>query len=146
MSLETIQAKMELRELVDAYATLTDEKRISDQMRLFTPNTQFKVYFGDQLVSDVTGTTQLEEEFKGHVSLVKHYFSMNGQHVVNVDGDTATGVVFSQIKMVRDKEGIEVITDYSVQYHDVYVRLNEKWFIKERTSKYIIIEARSLQG
>ncbi|SFF46966.1 SnoaL-like domain-containing protein [Paenibacillus algorifonticola] len=147
MSLETIQAKLELRELVDAYATLTDEKRISDQMLLFTPDTQFKVYMSDQLVANVSGTAQLEEEFNGHVSLVKRYFSLNGQHVVNVDGDTATGVVFSHIKMLRDgEEGTEVLTDYSVQYHDVYVRQNEKWLIKERTSKYIFVEAKVLQS
>ncbi|KQN97156.1 nuclear transport factor 2 family protein [Paenibacillus algorifonticola] len=147
MSLETLQAKLELRELVDAYATLTDEKRISDQMLLFTPDTQFKIYMSDQLVSNVSGTAQLEEEFNGHVSLVKRYFSLNGQHVVNVDGDTATGVVFSHIKMLRDgEEGTEVLTDYSVQYHDVYVRQNEKWLIKERTSKYIFVEAKVLQS
>ncbi|MNC54599.1 hypothetical protein D3C75_1040900 [compost metagenome] len=146
MSLETLQAKSELRELVDAYAALTDAKRISDQMLLFTPDTSFKVYFGDHLVSEVTGTKQLEEEFNGHVASVKRYFSTNAQHIVKLDGDTATGVVFSQMKMVRDEEGKEVITDYSVQYHDVYVRQNEKWLIKERTSIYIIVEARPLQG
>jgi hypothetical protein len=147
MSLEIIQTKIELRELVDAYATLTDEKSISDQMRLFTTDIRFKVYFGDQLVSDISGTTQLEEEFNGHVSHVKRYFSFNGQHVVNVNGDDATGVVYSQIKMVRhDEEGKEVLTDYSVQYHDVYIRHNGKWFIQERISKYIIVEARALQG
>ncbi|MCW3790065.1 nuclear transport factor 2 family protein [Paenibacillus sp. LS1] len=144
MSLEILQAKSELRDLVDSYATLTDAKKIADQMLLFTPDTRFKVYFGDQLMSEVTGTKQLEEEFNGHVALVKRYFTTNAQHVVNVEGDTATGVVFSQIKMVRDEDGKEILTDYSVQYHDVYVRQGEKWLIQERTSQYIIIEARPL--
>ncbi|WP_254438562.1 nuclear transport factor 2 family protein [Paenibacillus sp. DCT19] len=105
MSLEILQAKSELRDLIDSYATLTDAKKVSEQMLLFTPDTRFKVYFGDQLVSDVTGTKQLEEEFNGHVALVKRYFTANAQHVVQVDGDSATGVVFSQMKMVRDEEG-----------------------------------------
>ncbi|AIQ52930.1 nuclear transport factor 2 family protein [Paenibacillus sp. FSL R7-0331] len=142
MSLQTIQAKMDLKELVDMYAILTDEKRISDQMLLFTPDAKFKVYMGEQLVSDVTGTVQLEQDFNGHVGFVKRYFSMNGQHVVSVEGDNATGILFSQMKMLRDEEGREVITDYSVQYNDVYVRQNEKWLIKERTSKYIFIQAK----
>ncbi len=147
MSQEMIQAKIELRELVDAYATLTDEKKVSEQMHLFTPDARFKVYIGDQLVSNVIGTEKLEEEFNGHVSLVKRYFSINGQHAVKVNGDLATGVVFSHIKMVRNnEEGQEVLTDYSVQYHDVYIRQDEKWLIQERISNYIIIEARILQG
>ncbi|WP_138751333.1 nuclear transport factor 2 family protein [Paenibacillus sinopodophylli] len=146
MSLETLKAKLELKELVDSYATLTDAKKVSEQMLVFTSDASFKVYFGDHMVSNVTGTEQLEQEFNGHVALVKRYFSTNAQHNVKVDGDTATGVVFSQIKMVRDEEGIEMITDYSVQYHDVYVRQNGKWLIKERASHYIIVEARPLKG
>ncbi|WP_258171238.1 nuclear transport factor 2 family protein [Paenibacillus sp. R14(2021)] len=146
MSLEVLQAKIELRELVDAYANLTDEKNITDQMLLFTPDTRFKVYMGSQLVSDVIGTKQLEEEFTGHASIVKRYFSINGQHVVKVDGDTARGVVHSQIKMVREEDGKEVITDYSVKYDDTYVCQNGTWLIKERASHYIIIEARKLHG
>ncbi|MDF9839463.1 MULTISPECIES: hypothetical protein [unclassified Paenibacillus] len=82
MSLQTIQAKMDLKELVDANATQTDEKRISDQMPLFTPDEKFKIYMGEQLVSDVTRTAQLEKDFNGHVGIVKSCFSLNGQHVV----------------------------------------------------------------
>ncbi|UPK42667.1 nuclear transport factor 2 family protein [Paenibacillus pabuli] len=147
MSIETMQAKLELRELVDSYAILTDTKKISEQMQLFTPDTRFSVYIGEHRVSETNGTEKLEEEFNEHVSVVKRYFTTNAQHVVELNGDTATGVVFSQMKMVRDNEdGGEVITDYSVQYHDVYVRLNGRWLIKERSSHYIIIESRLLQS
>lgn len=50
------------------------------------------------------------------------------------------------MKMVREEEGKEVISDYSVKYVDTYVRPNGTWLIKERASHYIIIEARTLQG
>jgi len=146
MSLEILQAKLELRELVDAFSNLGDERKISEQMLLFTPDTRYKVYFGGQLVSDVSGTKQLEEEFTGHASIVKRYFSINAQHVVKVEGDTATGVSYSQMKMVREEEGKEVITDYSVKYDDLYVHQNGTWLIKERTAHFSIIEARTLQG
>jgi hypothetical protein len=146
MTLEILQAKVELRELVDAFSNLGDEKKISEQMLLFTPDTRYKVYFGGQLVSDVSGTKQLEEDFTNHASLVKRYFSLNGQHVVKVDGDTATGVSYSQMKMVRDEEGKEVITDYSVKFDDEYVRQNGTWLIKERTCHFTIIDTRTLQG
>ncbi|EHS59617.1 nuclear transport factor 2 family protein [Paenibacillus sp. Aloe-11] len=146
MSLEVLQAKSELRELVDAFSNLGDEKKIPEQMLLFTPDGRYKVYFGDQLVSDISGTKQLAEEYTGHASLVKRYFSLNGQHNVKVDGDTATGISYSQLKMVRDEDGKEVITDYSVRYDDEYVRQNGTWLIKVRVAHFIIIEARTLQG
>ncbi|MBU3155779.1 nuclear transport factor 2 family protein [Clostridium estertheticum] len=146
MSLEILQAKLELRELVDAYSNLGDEKKLSEQMHLLTPDHRYMVYMGDQLVSDVSGTKQLLEEFTGHASFVKRYFSINAQHIVKVDGDTATGVAYSQLKMVREEDGKEIITDYSVKYDDTYVRQNGNWLIKTRIAHFIIIDVRTLQG
>ena len=144
MTLETLTIKEELRDLIDAYAYLGDEKKIAEQMDLFTPDAIYKVYMGGFLVANVSGTESLEKEFNGHASLVKTYFTMNGQHTVKIDGETATGVSFSQLKMVREVEGKDILTDYSVKYDDKYVRQNGKWFIKERTGYFLIIEARPI--
>lgn len=144
MTLETLKIKEELRDLIDTYAYLGDEKKISEQMGLFTPDVIYKAYMGDFLAANVSGTESLEKEFNGHASLVKTYFTMNGQHTVKIDGETATGVSFSQLKMVREVEGKDILTDYSVKYDDKYVCKNGKWFIKERTGYFLIIEARPI--
>lgn len=146
MLLEILQVKLELRELVDAYSNLGDEKQIEKQMNLLTPDHRYIVYLGDTAVSDISGTEQLLEEFRGHAALVKRYFSINAQHTVEVNGDTATGIAYSQLKMVRDQDGREVITDYSVKYDDTYVHQNGTWLIKSRIAHFIIIETRTLQG
>jgi ketosteroid isomerase-like protein len=146
MTLEILQAKDELRNLIDAYATLSDEKKIAEVMGLFTPDTVYTVYMNGTQVARTDGTASMEKEFNGHAALVKAYFTLNGQHTVNVTGDTATGVSYSQIKMTRASEGADILTDYSVQYHDTYVRQAGKWLIKERIGHFIIIEARPLPG
>jgi hypothetical protein len=146
MTPEILRTKEELRNLIDAYAYLGDERKISEQMGLFTTDTVYKAYMGDFLAANVSGTENLEKEFNGHASLVKTYFTMNGQHTVKIDGDTATGVSFSQIKMIRESEGKNTITDYSVKYDDKYVCQNGKWLIKERTGYFIIVEARPLNN
>ena len=146
MTLEILKTKEELRNLIDAYAYLGDEKKISEQMGLFTPDAVYKVYMNDFLAANVSGTETLEKEFNGHASLVKTYFTLNGQHTVQIDGDTATGVSFSQIKMIRESEGKNILTDYSVKYDDKYVHQNGKWLIKERTGYFIIVEARPLHN
>lgn len=69
-----------------------------------------------------------------------HRFTLNGQHTVEIDGDTATGTSFSQIKMIREVEGKDILTDYSVKYDDKYVRQNGKWLIKDRIGYFIIVE------
>lgn len=142
MTTEIFKIKAELRNLIDVYATLGDEKKISEQMQLFTPDASYKVYIGDFLAADVTGRGNLEKEFNGHASLVKKYFTLNGQHIVEIEGDTARGASFSQIKMVRETDGKENITDYSVKYEDQYVFQNDRWLIKERAAYFIIVETR----
>jgi hypothetical protein len=46
--------------------------------------------------------------------------------------------------MIREADGKNVLTDYSVKYDDYYVKQNEKWFIKDRDAHFLIIEARSI--
>lgn len=143
---EILDTQQELRNLVDAYAYLSDEKKISEVMGLFTPDALYQVYMNNAMVANVSGTESLEKEFNGHAALVKTYFTMNGQHTVKIDGDTATGISFSQIKMVRETDGKDNITDYSVRYDDKYIYQNGKWLIKERTGHFIIIEVRALNN
>ncbi|HWV71420.1 MAG TPA: nuclear transport factor 2 family protein [Pseudosphingobacterium sp.] len=144
MSLEILKTKQELRDLIDAYAYLGDDKKIAEQMKLFTPDATYKVYMNGVELANTTGTDTLEKEFSGHAAEVKTYFTLNGQHTVKIDGDTATGVSFSQLKMVREKDGKANITDYSVKYEDTYVRQDGKWLIKARIGHFLIIEARTL--
>ena len=65
---------------------------------------------------------------------------------MKIDGDTATGVSFSQIKMIRDVKGKDIISDYSVKYDDNYVCKNGKWLITECVGYFIIVEARKLNN
>lgn len=146
MTLEILKSKEELRDLVDAYALLGDEKKIAEVMNLFTPDALYKVYMGGALIATTNGTRALEKDFTGHAAEVKTYFTLNGQHTVKIDGDVATGVSFSQIKMIREPEGKKVLTDYSVRYDDAYARENGKWLIKERTGHFVIIESRVLDN
>lgn len=64
------------------------------------------------------------ESFKDIAALVKRYFSVNGQHIVQVDGDNATGVAYTKLTVVREQDGKEIITDYNTKYEDTYVRQN----------------------
>jgi hypothetical protein len=144
MTLEFLKVKEELRNLIDAYASLGDEKKISEQMGLFTSDATYTVYMNGQQVVKTSGTEVLEKEFNGHASQVKNYFTLNGQHTVEIGNDTANGVSFSQIKMIREIEGKDILTDYSVRYEDSYVIQNGKWLIKERIGYFVMIEARTL--
>lgn len=144
MSLELLQTKAKLKELVDIFANLADEKKIPEQMFLFTPDTEVKVYFNGALGIDVKGTTTLEETFSNFTANVKRSYHLNGQHVVNVTGDTATGVLYGVAKLVTEEDGKEILTEHSIIYNDTYVLENGKWLIKSRHSNFTISKVTEL--
>ncbi|MBN9326198.1 MAG: nuclear transport factor 2 family protein, partial [Cellulomonas sp.] len=71
---------------------------------------------------------------------------MNGQQVVQIAGDTATGIAYCQVKLVSDEGDKEVIVDSSIRYDDEYVRQNGRWLIKTRISHFSINDKRTLQS
>jgi hypothetical protein len=144
MTLEILKTKEDLRNLIDDYAYLGDEKKIAEQMELFTSDLSYKVFMGGALVADVSGRETMERDFNLHSSEVKTYFTLNGQHTVKINDKTASGVSYSQIKMIREIEGKDVLTDYSVKYEDYYVKINEKWLIKDRIAYFVIVKSNNL--
>ncbi|MCT9075210.1 nuclear transport factor 2 family protein [Streptomyces fulvoviolaceus] len=128
MSLQDLEAKSELKQLVDTFSNLGDEKRIKDQMSLF----------------DISGVEQLEETFSGFIANVTRLFHMNGQQVVDIDGDSATGISYCQVKLVTEEDGKEFITDSSIRYNDEYVQRDGRWLIKTRISHFLINDKRPL--
>lgn len=144
MTLEILKTKEDLRNLIDDYAYLGDEKKISEMMDLFTSDLTYKVFLNGNLISSVSGREDMEKSFTGHANEVKTYFTLNAQHTVKIDGEIATGISFSQLKMVREVEGKNILTDYSVKYEDFYVNKNGKWFIKDRVAYFLIIESKAL--
>lgn len=93
--LDTLKIKKDLRKLIDDYAYLSDEKKIAEVMQLFTKDATYTVCMNGVVVSQTAGTDKLENEFNGHASLVKTYFTLNGQHTVNISGSTARNFIFS---------------------------------------------------
>lgn len=115
-------------------------------MPLFTADTKVQVFMGDTLLFDISGTQQLEETFTAFTAKVKRSYHMNGQHVVQVNGDTAAGVAYCQVKLVSDEDGKEVVMDSSIRYDDEYVRQGGRWLIKTRISHFSVNDKRALES
>ncbi|RZJ69229.1 nuclear transport factor 2 family protein [Flavobacterium sp.] len=146
MTLEILKTKEELRNLIDAYAYLGDDWKIANVMQLFVPEATYTVFMNGVQIAQTTGTDNLEKEFSAHASAVKSYFTLNGQHTVEIDGEKASGISYAQLKMVRETQDGLVLSDYSVRYEDNYVRRDGKWLIAERIGHFLIVESRKLQA
>ena len=101
---------------------------------------------GEELLVDLSGIHQVEEAFAAFSADVKRSFHLNGQHVVEIDGDAATGIAYCQVRHVSDEDGHEVVTDSSVRYDDEYVRRDGRWRISSRIAHFSVIDKRTLQS
>ena len=136
MTMEELQAKSEISELVGKFSNL--EVNVPAQMALFTKDTHVQVYMGETKAFDIHGVEELEKVFSQFTVAVKRSHHMNGQHVIKVNGDTATGILYCRAALVTEEDGKEVITDHCIFYEDVYEKQDGKWLIKARTSHFVI--------
>ena len=136
MTLEEMQARMEIQDLVGTFSNL--EVDVPPQMKLFTKDTHVQVYMGEKLAFDIHGVEELEKVFSQFTAAVKRSHHMNGQHVIKVDGDNATGILYCRAALVTEEDGKEFISDNFIWYEDTYKKVNGKWLIAARTSHFII--------
>ncbi len=136
MTLEEMQAKMEIQELVGKFSNL--EINVPAQMALFTKDTRVKVFMGETLAFDIHGVEELEKIFSQFTAAVRRSHHMNGQHVIKVDGDKAEGVLYCRAALVTEENGKEFISDNFIWYEDKYAKVDGKWLIAARTSHFII--------
>ncbi len=136
MALEELQAKSEISELVGKFSNL--EVDVPAQMALFTKDTHVQVYMGETKAFDIHGVEELEKIFSQFTVAVKRSHHMNGQHVIKVNGDTATGILYCRAALVTEEDGKEILTDHCIFYEDVYEKQDGKWLIKARTSHFVI--------
>ncbi len=142
MTLEEMQAKLEIQELVGKFSNL--EVDVPPQMALFTKDTHVEVFMGDKLAFDIHGVEELEKIFSQFTAAVKRSHHMNGQHVIKVDGDTATGVLYCRAALVTEEDGKEFISNNLIYYEDTYAKVDGKWLIKARRSHFVISDKHAL--
>ena len=136
MTLEEMQARMEIQDLVGTFSNL--EVDVPAQMALFTKDTHVQVYMGEKLAFDIHGVEELEKVFSQFTATVKLSHHMNGQHVIKVDGDNATGILYCRAALVTEEDGKEFISDNFIWYEDTYKKVDGKWLIAARISHFII--------
>ncbi|UXZ05373.1 nuclear transport factor 2 family protein [Moraxella nasicaprae] len=132
-----------LKDLVDTFSNLADEKKVAEQMSLFTPDAIVQTFIGGKLVFDMAGVAQIEKTFSDFLASFHTVYHINGQHSVSfVDENNATAINYCAVKLVETKDGKEILHDHSIRYNDTYVKENGKWLIKHRIANFMISETR----
>lgn len=134
---QTVADRMALKELVDVFSCLADTKEVDKQVLLFTEDATVDSYRGDKLISSITGRKDLAQRFGDFLARFETVYHINGQQVVNIDGDTATGTAYCQVVLVANEGGKRTMLTQGVRYNDEYVKRDGRWLIAHRTSHFV---------
>lgn len=144
MTIPNQQAERQaLKDLVDTFSNLADEKRVAEQMALFTPDAQVNTYIGGKLFAEAKGTAEIEQVFSSFLAQFHSVYHLNGQHTVTFRSETeAEAINYCAVKLVGEQDGKQVLQDHSVRYQDTYVKQGGKWLISQRIANFMISESR----
>jgi len=130
-----------VRELADAVCELADKEAIRDLARLYAHHVWHK---NTDAVAELFATdgeldTSLEDPIRGRPALKEAFDRLVGgddkdfqpfvhNHVIELEGDRATGVCYIDLRSIDDGESM-IGSGY---YEDVYTRTAEGWRIQKR--------------
>ena len=135
-----MQDRMELKALVDFYATESDKNNQDCYVEIFRPDIKLNVYFGGKLGMQATDVQDMIRQYKAF-GAAKVSFHMNGQQNVEfIDETHATGTCYALATLVTEEDGgasaeglkKDKLTVHAVRYQDKYVKIDGRWWIAER--------------
>ena len=143
MNMNQLIERQALKDLVDTFSNLADEKRVAEQMALFTPDAQVNTYIGGKLFAEAKGTAEIEQVFSSFLAQFHSVYHLNGQHTVTFRSETeAEAINYCAVKLVGEQDGKQVLQDHSVRYQDTYIKQGGKWLISQRIANFMISETR----
>ena len=145
-NMTNVEDRLALKELVDTLSNLADKKDVHAQVQLFTPDATSQTYVDGKLVSDLKGRDQMEKTFGAFLANFGTVYHFNGQQVVKLDGDKASGTSYCTVTLIGDEGGKKMKTTIGVIYEDQFVRQEGRWLIAKRRANFDWQEKRELGG
>lgn len=144
-TIEILEARQQLKDLVDNYATESDKNNQDYYVNIFTSDCHVRVYFNNVLGMDIKSVDELIEKYKAF-GAAKESFHMNGQQTVEFQDDThATGTCYAMAHLVTEEDGIDKLTVHGVRYYDKYIKKDGKWWIAEREQYFVFSDVRTIE-
>ncbi|MBU3202409.1 nuclear transport factor 2 family protein [Clostridium estertheticum] len=141
MTMLEMQEKLEIQELVNRFANLADEKDAKSQGDLFLENGMLEFQMGfDGEIQNIIGREELVKAFAATINPCIAVYHINGQHIITLNGDEATGTAYCQATLVNDVDGKKIVTVNDVRYSDIYKKVDGKWYLEKRRTTFLISE------
>ena len=136
MDLNELKDRIALKELVDRISILGDQKDFENQVQLFSEDAISETIAEGKTVLKLEGRQEMAQAFEKFLQDVETVYHFNGQHLVTIDGDKATGKCYCLIKLISKEEGKALKTTIGATYEDDYIRLKNRWFVAKRIGNF----------
>jgi ketosteroid isomerase-like protein len=145
MTIEQLSDEKQIRDLVNEFANLADVKNAKAQGELFLPDgkVEFQIGINGQ-VQEIKGRESIIQAFAATINPCKAVYHINGQHVIHLNGNKATGTAYCQATLVMEHDGKDIARVNSVRYTDQYEKIGGKWYIAVRRSTFLIMDSHEL--
>lgn len=135
--IKEIKNRQELKELVDIFSNLADTKEVDKQILLFTEDATVQSISNGQLGQKFTRRKQIGEAFSAYLALFETVYHINGQQTLEINENKANGISYSQVVLIKNENGKKIAQTSGVRYNDEYVKIDGKWYIKNRLSNFM---------
>lgn len=134
--LQCLEDRLAIKEVVDTFSNLADIRQIATQMHLFTEDAVVQTHINGALFSEMKGRQAIERGFLDFIADFETMYHINGQLVVELDGDHAAGHHYCQVMLIGSTDGKKTLNTNGVIYDDSYIRTTEGWKIAKRISHF----------
>jgi hypothetical protein len=134
--IQAIEDRLALKNLVDTFSTLADQKEIEKQTLLFTEDAVSETFVNGQVVSSLKGRKQIGEAFAAFLNNFETVYHINGQQTVTLNGNKATGISYCFVTLIGTENGKKMKTTIGANYTDEFVRQNGHWLITHRKATF----------
>jgi hypothetical protein len=135
-AIQAIEDRMALKNLVDTFSTLADQKETEKQTLLFTEDAVSETFVNGQVVSSLKGRKQIGETFAAFLNNFETVYHINGQQTATLNGDKATGISYCFVTLIGTENGEKMKTTIGAYYTDEFVRMGGHWLIAHRKATF----------
>lgn len=140
MSLEILEEKEAIRELMDRFSNL--ECDVKKQSEFFTEDCCIRIHAGGKVTMEMKGREEMVRKFSGFAAAVKASHHMNGQQVIEIHGNTASDIHYCRTVLLISMNGKDYFYDHYLRYEDRLVKMDGIWKIKVRDQYFVMSERR----
>jgi len=130
---------LELNQLAYRYAAAVDACDVDGFLAVFTADARLRSYHPDAELpfADLAGHEQLASIPNSMRNMFRHTTHMMTNHLVEVNGDRATGSVLCTARHLSADPSVPAALTVIIRYHDQYEKRGGAWLIADRRIRFL---------